>query len=148
MSHSDMRRRGVCLIGMFAPAAGGQAAVNESFRRQLHLAGASTFVIDISHRGGPATLFRRLSRLPKVFGGLAKLIWLVLNRKASLTYIGIAGGFGQIYDLLFVEVSRFGGIQLYLNHDSYAYLDRASVLIALVLRVAGYVTKQRALYRV
>jgi len=75
--------------------------------------------------------------LPKVFGGLAKLIWLVLNRKASLTYIGIAGGFGQIYDLLFVGVSRLGGIQLYLHHDSYAYLDRASVLTAFVLRVAG-----------
>jgi glycosyltransferase involved in cell wall biosynthesis len=137
MSPKSLRRRCVCLIGIFAPASGGQAAVNESFRHQLEQTGVPTSVIDLSPWNGPATLARRLSRVPKVVVGLVKLIWLVTNRKVASIYIGVSGGYGQIYDLLFVGISRIAAVQLYLHHDSFAYLDRASPLTGLVVRLAG-----------
>lgn len=130
-------RRGVGLVGIFAPASGGQAAVNEWFRRQLNQSGVPTYVIDLSPRNGPATLARRLSRVPKVVAGLVKLTWLVVNRKATSIYIGVSGGYGQIYDLLFVGISRVAGVHLYLHHDSFAYLDQASPLMGFVVQLAG-----------
>jgi glycosyltransferase involved in cell wall biosynthesis len=137
MSPIAVDRRCVCLVGIFAPASGGQAAVNESFRRQLELTGIPISVIDLSPSSGPATLARRLSRVPKVFGGLVKLIWLVTNRKAASIYLGVSGGYGQIYDLLFVGIARLAAVQLYLHHDSFAYLDRARLLTGFFVHLAG-----------
>jgi glycosyltransferase involved in cell wall biosynthesis len=94
-------------------------------------------VVDLSPRSGPATVARRLSRVPKVVVGLVRLIWLVANRKVASTYMGVSGGYGQIYDLLFLAVSRLAGVPLYLHHDSFAYLDRRSALTGLVVQLAG-----------
>jgi glycosyltransferase involved in cell wall biosynthesis len=137
MSTKVVRRRNVCLIGIFAPGSGGQAAVNESFRRQLDRTGVPTSVLDLSPRNGPATVARRLSRIPKVVVGVVRLTWLVANRKVASIYIGVSGGYGQIYDLLFLAVSRLATVPLYLHHDSFAYLDRRSVVTGLVVRLAG-----------
>lgn len=132
-----MSRRSVCLIGIFTPSAGGQAAVNESIRRQVDLAGAAISVIDVSPASGPATLSRRLSRVPRVAVGVVRLLWLAVNRRIASTYIGLSGGHGQIYDLLFVGIARSAAVPLYIHHDSFAYLDRASALTGLVTGLAG-----------
>lgn len=111
--------------------------MNRSFRRQLDSARVTTSVIDLSPRSGPATMARRFSRIPKVVVGLLKLIWLVTNRKVESIYIGISGGYGQIYDLLFVGISRVAAVRLYIHHDSFAYLDRRKRLTGLVVQLAG-----------
>lgn len=127
----------MCLIGIFAPTSGGQAAVNESFRREVRLTGAAVRVIDLSPRGGPATLARRLSRLPKVFVGAVQLVQLLGRQIVKSTYIGISGGYGQIYDLLFIGIVRLAGVSLYIHHDSFAYLGRARLLTSAVIKLAG-----------
>src|SRR5450759_284931 len=129
MNPKPFRPRCICLIGIFDPTSGGQAAVNESIRRQVVLAGATACVIDLSPARGPATLSRRLSRIPKVSIGVIRLLSLVINRKIASTYIGLSGGYGQMYALVFVGIARLAAIQLYIHHDSFAYLDRALSLI-------------------
>jgi len=100
-------------------------------------AGAEVRVIDLSPRPGRATFRQRLSRLPKLILGLPRLGRLVFGRKNVAVYVGVNGGLGQVYDALFIAVARLASADLYLHHDSYAYLDRSHRLTDLVVRIAG-----------
>ena len=52
-------------------------------------------------------------------------------------YVGVNGGLGQVYDALFIAIARLASADLYLHHDSYAYLDSSRRLTDLVVRLAG-----------
>ena len=54
----------------------------------------------------------------------------------STMYIGLSGGLGQIYEILFILLSRFLGKEIFLHHHSFAYLNKPS-LITKLLTVAG-----------
>lgn len=127
----------VCLIGSFPPTAGGQGLVNESFKRLTEEAGATVRIIDLSPRSGPATLRRRLSRIPKVLIGIPKLSALLVRRRADSVYIGVAGGYAQLYDIVFTSLTRLSRARIFLHHDSYAYLERRRLMTAALVRVAG-----------
>jgi glycosyltransferase involved in cell wall biosynthesis len=127
----------ICLIGNFPPAPSGQAWVNESYRRLLATSGARVSVIDLSPRPGSLTLARRLGRLPRAIVGLVRFAYLVVRGRAKSVYIGVAGGYGQLYDIAFVATSRLGKSRLFLHHDSYAYLDRPKPVAAILMNLAG-----------
>ena len=127
----------VCFVGSFPPAAGGQALVNESFRRMAEDAGAKVNIIDLSSRSGPATWRRRLSRVPKLLFGIPKFLTVMIGRRADVVYIGVSGGHGQLYDIAFTSLAALTRLRLYLHHDSYAYLGRRRALTAPLIRIAG-----------
>lgn len=127
----------LCLIGSFPPAPSGQALVNESFRQLAQAAGANVITIDLAPPPGPATVRRRLSRLPKVLAGIRRLFSLLARRRADAIYIGVAGGYGQLYDLTFVSLTRLSSVRLFIHHDSYAYLAKRRRLTATLLRISG-----------
>lgn len=139
MSHSarNHRRAKVCLIGSFPPTPSGQASVNESFRRMAEEAGANVNTIDLSPRPGPATWRRRVSRIPKVLVGIWSLLALLAGAGADSVYLGVAGGYGQLYDIAFASLTRLSGVRLFLHHDTYAYLKKRRRLTATLVRIAG-----------
>jgi len=52
-------------------------------------------------------------------------------------YIGVAGGYGQLYDIIFASLVRLSGVRLFLHHDSYAYLEKRRSLTAALIQVVG-----------
>lgn len=52
-------------------------------------------------------------------------------------YLGVAGGYGQLYDLAFVGLIRLSSVPLFLHHDSYAYLAKRRRLTATLMRISG-----------
>jgi glycosyltransferase involved in cell wall biosynthesis len=127
----------ICLIGIFPPAPSGQAWVNESYRQLLAASGAGVSVIDLSPRPGPLTLARRLSRFPRAAIGLVRLVYLVLRGRAKSVYVGVAGGYGQLYDIAFIATCRLASSRLFLHHDSYAYLERPKKMTSVLMNIAG-----------
>ncbi len=69
--------------------------------------------------------------------GVPRLIRLVSGRRNVAVYVGVNGGLGQLYDAFFIGIGRLASADLYLHHDSYAYLDRFRWLASLVMRLAG-----------
>lgn len=136
-------RASVCLIGVFPPATSGQGFVNDWFRRLIVERGVEARVIDVSSAPGALTMGRRLIRLPKAALGLCRLTYFLLCGMANSVYLGVSGGYGQLYDICLLAVCRLGGSRLFLHHDSYAYLrrrtHRASVLMALAGRAATHI---------
>jgi glycosyltransferase involved in cell wall biosynthesis len=127
----------ICLVGNFPPAASGQAWVNESYRKLLAATGARVSVINLSPRPGPLTWRRRLGRLPKAAVGVLRLAFLLLQGRAKSVYVGVAGGYGQLYDIAFVATGRLGRSRLFLHHDSYAYLERPKTVAGVLMKLAG-----------
>jgi len=127
----------VCFIGIFPPATSGQASVNESFANLAQAAGASVTIIDLAPRSGTVAMQRRLSRIPRVLAGIFRLLPLVVRRKIDVTYLGVEGGYGQLYGLAFVSLVRLWRVPLVLHHDSYAYLAKRRPLTAMLVRGSG-----------
>jgi glycosyltransferase involved in cell wall biosynthesis len=51
--------------------------------------------------------------------------------------MSVSGGFGQVYETLFLLVARFRGMRVYLHHHSSAYLDRPKHLTRVLIKAAG-----------
>jgi glycosyltransferase involved in cell wall biosynthesis len=51
----------------------------------------------------------------------------IKDRNVSL-YVALSGGFGQIYDWLYVIISKIFGIRVFIHHHSFAYLNAPSLL--------------------
>jgi glycosyltransferase involved in cell wall biosynthesis len=111
--------------------------VNEFFLESVRFAGVEAQVIDLSPRPGPASFRRRLSRFPKVLVGVIRLIRLVSRRSNVGVYVGVNGGLGQMYDAVLVGIARIASADLYLHHDSFAYLEGIHRVTRLVMRLAG-----------
>ena len=115
---------------------GGQAAVNESLRRMVSEAGATVISIDLS-AGRGSLMWRKVSRIPKVVVGVFNLLVLLAWRRADAVYIGVAGGYGQLYDTVFASLTRLFRVRMFLHHGSYAYLAKRRRLTATLVRTAG-----------
>jgi len=51
--------------------------------------------------------------------------------------MSVSGGFGQLYEVLFLLLARLHGMRIFLHHHSYAYLDQRKGLTTLLVAVAG-----------
>jgi len=131
-----MRLRKVCLIGMFPPPLHGMSLINEFVRAQIAITN-DPLVIDYSPRKLERTFMARLGKLFVVFRAVFQFFYYVLSARVGKVYLGLSGGKGQVYDLIFVCISRLWGRQIYLHHHSYQYLNRISWLSKLLFSIAG-----------
>ncbi len=126
----------IVMIGAFPPPMHGMAAVNNAVKQQLDGCGSKPLVIDVAANSLERTLMARLGRFPKVLKGLLQLH---MGRKAhgGTLYMSISGGFGQIYEVLFVLAARLKKMRIYLHHHSFAYLDKPMLITHLLTAIAG-----------
>ena len=131
-----MNGKPLFITGAFPPPVHGMAAVNAAVLERLVEAGANPVVIDVAAKSLDRSLGARLGRLPKIVLGVGMLLLSRRLRDGTL-YMSVSGGFGQIYEVLFVLVARLRGMRVYLHHHSFAYLDRTSRLTRMLVGVAG-----------
>ena len=123
------------MVGAFPPPMLGMALVNGAVRAQLEEMGIPLVVIDIAAPSLDRSPFSRLARLPNVLHGMLR--FGIRPHGCETLYMSVSGGFGQLYELLFLFLARLRGMRIYLHHNSYAYLDQRKALTALLVSVAG-----------
>jgi glycosyltransferase involved in cell wall biosynthesis len=131
-----MARPYILMVGPFPPPVHGMGTTNAAVRDSLRDMGGEPIIINI----GPSSLDRRLvarfSRVPRVLVGLIRLI-AMRDLRGKTLYISASGGFGQLYELLFIGVARLLDMRIFIRHCSFAYLDSFSVLARVLADVAG-----------
>jgi glycosyltransferase involved in cell wall biosynthesis len=78
-----------------------------------------------------------LSRLTRIGGGLLWYWVAAQTHPGSTLYLGLSGGPGQAFDLLFTLIGRLTGARIFFHHHSFAYIDRSTILTRLLIRCAG-----------
>lgn len=124
------------MVGAFPPPMHGMAAVNQAVHNALQKASAAPVVIDIAASSLNRSIIARLGRFPRVLRGMSRFVRMRALRGKSL-YISVSGGFGQIYELVFVLLARLRGMRLFLHHHSFAYLGRPNALTRALICAAG-----------
>lgn len=126
----------VVMVGSFPPPVHGMAAVNKSIYEKLIMAGVKPLVIDISATSLERSFISRISRFPAVVTGIRKFIFSYGKKNVTL-YMSISGGWGKIYEIIFILIARLKGMKLFLHHHSFAYLDKKSILLFILLKCSG-----------
>lgn len=125
----------VFMVGAFPPPVHGMAAVNEAVRKQLERIGIPIEGINIAAPSQNRSLTARLARLPTALRGIMR--FGIRARRRETLYMSISGGFGQLYEVLFLLLARLHGMRIFLHHHSYAYLDQRKALTRMLAYVAG-----------
>jgi len=125
----------VFMVGAFPPPVHGVAAVNEAVRTQLERIGIPLVGINMAAPSLDRSLTTRLGRLPNALRGMLRLA--IRAHRGETLYMSVSGGFGQLYDVLFLLIARLHGMRKYLHHHSYAYLNQRKALTRLLVAVAG-----------
>ena len=125
----------VFMVGAFPPPVHGVAAVNEAVRTQLERIGIPLVGINMAAPSLDRSLTARLGRLPNALRGMLR--FAIQAHRGETLYMSVSGGFGQLYDVLFLLIARLHGMRIYLHHHSYAYLYQRKALTRLLVSVAG-----------
>ena len=129
------RAQRLFMVGAFPPPVGGMAVVNGAVRAQLEEMGIPLVVINVAAPSLDRSPFSRLGRLPNVLRGMLRFGIRAHGRETF--YMSISGGFGQLYEVVFLLLARLHGMRIFLHHHSYAYLDQYNTLTSLLMSVAG-----------
>jgi glycosyltransferase involved in cell wall biosynthesis len=122
------------VVGPFPPPVHGAAVITAAIADRLEDR-ATVRRCDISPgrlTRGPMYHLRRVWRVLAAAAAIAENV-----RRSGCVYISAAGGSGLLYNLLLTAVARLLRQRLFLHHHSFAYLDRPSTVMALLVRVAG-----------
>ena len=136
LRYSD-RASKIFLIGPFPPPTHGMAFINAMMRDRIISLGASCIILDTSPRTINRNLSARLIRITIVLFCLLRLFFYGLRTKTPVIYMSVAGGYGQLYDILFILLARLLRSQIYLHHHSYAYLNRKNRIFQLLTIITG-----------
>ena len=137
------RTHTIFMVGAFPPPVHGVAVVNDAVRVQLERIGIPLVGINMAAPSLDRSLIARLARLPNALRGMLR--FAIRAHRGETLYMSVSGGFGQLYDVLFLFIARLHGIRIYLHHHSYAYLNQRKVLTRLLVSVAGSDTTHIAL---
>lgn len=131
------KQSAVCLVGAFPPPTHGMSLVNHLVNRRLNENGIGTVVIDVSPGTHRRDIISRLARVPLIAGAMWRYLKLLSAGRATSVYLGVSGSWGQIYDVVFVAIGRLFHRPLFLHHHSFAYINKKSWLMALLVKVGG-----------
>jgi glycosyltransferase involved in cell wall biosynthesis len=124
--------RDIVVVGPFPPPIHGFSQATSDVAALLEERGFRVTRIELQPilhtRGFLATLGTRLSQFTEL---LSKV------RRGSPVYVALSGGLRQGVDLVFLTVGRLGGVDLYVHHHSFAYLDCPTLLANICILVSG-----------
>jgi glycosyltransferase involved in cell wall biosynthesis len=123
------------LIGTFPPPVTGMATTTESIYERIKEHQVQVIKINTSPRDLRRSTYSRLSRLPHFFKA-----WIKLAKEAqpkNKLYVPISGELGQIYDLVTIAIAKLKGMQCFISHHSFAYLDKPNLLTKILFHLAG-----------
>jgi glycosyltransferase involved in cell wall biosynthesis len=125
----------VFMVGAFPPPVHGMAVVNEAVCKQLERIGIPIEGINIAAPSLDRSISARVARLPNALRGMLR--FAIRAHRGEILYMSVSGGFGQLYELLFLLLARLRGVRIFLHHHSFTYLDQRKALTTLLVSVAG-----------
>lgn len=125
------------MVGPFPPPRHGLSAVNEAVRGLATTAGCPPIVFDTAATGRGAGVKVRALRLWRVLSLMRHFRTTIGRHPGCTVYISLSGGWGLLYDWLFVVIARRCRRSLILHHHSFRYVDRTFWPMARVVTVAG-----------
>ena len=126
---------GICIVGTFPPPVHGMSVVNSEIVNNFRKQGKSIFVINHASKTFSKNKFLRILRVQRVIKGVVLAIRTMTKWK--VLYIGLSGGLGQVYDLLFVFIGRVFRKRIYIHHHSFAYIDKPTIISRLIISASG-----------
>ena len=111
--------------------------INEYIRIRLVNEGINYSLVDISPNSLDRKLSEKTKRLARVCIELIHFLAIIIQGKINKIYIGISGGWGQCYDILFLLIARVASCQIYIHHHNYTYLDQPGFITRLLVLSAG-----------
>lgn len=136
MSDKHSRGKPVVMVGTFPPPVHGMSLVNAAVKKYFSDNGIETCIIDTSAWDLNRSIFARLSRISAILRGLVSLL-LHKDAYRAVLYMGVSGGAGKVYDIVYLLLARLKGMQIYLHHHSFAYIDSRSTLASVLFFTAG-----------
>lgn len=112
--------------------------MNEAVYTQLRGSRLEVEVIDLSPKLTPDKCNYGGARRATWMRGLWRYVKLCLKARPSRLYIGMSGGLGQLADLLFISIARITSQHIVIHHHSFAYLNKKSFLMSLIVGAAGH----------
>ncbi|MBN1364098.1 MAG: glycosyltransferase family 4 protein [Syntrophaceae bacterium] len=125
------------LIGPFPPPVHGMSMVNVVIRQQIGRHGVEPIVLNTSPKKLDRAWYARILRAPKVLLGLSKFFLSGFSKRPSTVYMSISGGYGQVYEILFLILARILRSRIFLHHHNYTYLDKRSEITRTLMHIAG-----------
>ncbi len=135
----------ICMIGAFPPPIHGMSTVNEKLKINLNSPGVKIITINLSPHSPNRAFLYRLIRFFIVIYGILVFIFRFLMERFNTVYISISGGFGQLYDIIFIGLARIFKTRIYLHHHSYSYLYKRNIINRILIYFAGKKTTHIAL---
>lgn len=126
----------IVMVGPFPPPITGMSNVNfyiyELLKKNLDKE------IQICDTSGPSlekNIYYYIKRISKIF---KTIIFLINVSKKDTIYFSISGGFGQIYELIFLIVLRLKRLRnIICHHHSYDYINNKRLISSLLFSIAG-----------
>jgi len=125
------------MVGAFPPPVHGMSVINAGLYEQICGRGIAPVVLNLSPASLSRSLLTRLGRCRSVAKALLQYLREVLAGRGTTVYVGLSGGWGQLYEALFVAIARVRSARIFLHHHSFAYLDRRSMPARLLMRLGG-----------
>jgi len=130
-------KKKIYMIGAFPPPVHGMSVINVTIKKHLASFGGEPVIINLS----PVSLNRawhtRFGRFGKILKGLISFLGFMFIRRDNNVYIGLTGGYGQTYDLIFIGIARLFRQKIFIHHHSYAYLTQPRIITHILSYVAG-----------
>lgn len=128
--------RKVCLIGMFPPPLHGMSLINEFMKKRVSQE-VEPLIIDYSPHIIGRSIYMHINKIAQLVRCVFLYIYNLLTQNVGVVYLAISGGYGQIYDMSFVCISRLFCRKLYLHHHNYKYLSEFRLLTWLLCLFSG-----------
>lgn len=81
----------------------------------------------------PAPMRKGLHWIVTLLRFVAAAIW----QRPESVYLGLSGGFGQLFDMLFILAGRISGARIFVHHHSFVYLNQIRAYNRLCLAACG-----------
>ena len=135
MSGHDKAHRTLLFVGPFPPPVHGMSTTNATVFSELSDLAECVVKIDTASRSLDRSPLVRLQRLPSVLIAILKVALAPSGSKVF--YASLSGGYGRLYECLFLLAARLRSMSLVVRHCSYAYLTKPDLLGKLLCRLAG-----------
>jgi len=126
----------IVMAGPFPPPVHGLSTTNAEVHKNLVALGADVSVLNTSAPSLDRSLLQRLGRLPAIIRGFRQLATMPISTKTAF-YLSVSGGWGQIYDVLYLLLARMRKMRVFIRHCSFAYLEAPTRLARLLVASAG-----------
>ena len=127
----------ICMLGAFPPPVHGMAWLNYAMREYLRSTAVRVHTVDVSASSLDRRWFARATRWKKVARGLFRYARLVFRDRVKILYLTLSGGYGQVFELLFIAVARLARVRMVIHHHSFAYLLQPNRLTSVLCRFSG-----------